>query len=145
MTERQRSSGRLDGGRDREDWAGRDDSRGGSGDEEEDLEKKFLCFVPIRTVATVLQPRKGVRLIRIKSLRTMGSPGINARSDRDLDHDDFDKEREEDEQTTPIMQLSFEFQITTNGIMRMITRLESQTLKVLSLSPKKTVAVKSWR
>jgi len=110
--------------------------RGGGGtegdeDDEEDLEEKFLCRVPVRTIATVLRPRKGVRSLRIKSLGTMtGLPSAttttrqrDSRTQSSIDTNDDDEYNEEEENQTPIMQLSFEFQVTANGIMRIIHKV----------------------
>jgi len=127
---------------------------GTEGDNDEDLEEKFLCRVPVRTIATVLRPRKGVRSLRIKSLGTMtGLPNItttrtvdangsmrrqrDCRTQSSIDTNDDDKYEEDEENQTPIMQLSFEFQVTANGIMRIIHKVGVTDAKgVIAVSSK---------
>jgi len=178
-TQRRRTEGRSHDGRDEQGKVmGEGDNDDGYEDDnhdEDELEEKFLCRVPIRTIATVLRPRKGVRSLRIKSLGTAGfnattssttrtdhidghgdiRPGRRGRApvhtnDNDNDNDnnnnnnnnnnndDYEEQQEEDQdQTTPIMQLSFEFQVTANGIMRIIHKVGVTDAKgVVAISSK---------
>ena len=74
--------------------------------EDEDLVEKYLCRVPIRAVASILRPRKGINSLRIKSV---GEKIIQEDQDEDSDGS--------------LQQLSFEFHSTLNGIMKIIYKV----------------------
>ena len=92
----------------------REDSNGTAGrrrkrdktQSQDDDDEKYLCRVLIRTVAAILRSRKGLQSVRIRSL---GSTSMSQDDDDDENHDEGNDLR---------MQLSFEFRIQSEGIMR---------------------------
>jgi len=141
-----------------EEGAGKDDHEDNvnKGDEEDDDEdelladEKYLCKVPIKAISTILRPRKGVTSLRIRSTystpanRTAhhhnGHDNRNHTNNQDDDDDDsmsFDEDSDSDEEMGSQMQLSFEYQIQSNGIMRILHKVGvSNAEGIIAIAPK---------
>ena len=100
-------------------------------DEEEEetaanKDEKYFCKIPIRNIVPILRPRKGTLSLRIKSVSTTASifemSSRNHHHDNENISDDSDNE-EEEEEIGSRMQLSFEYQIQTDGIMRVMHKV----------------------
>lgn len=106
---------------------------------DEDNDEKYLCKVPIKTIASILRPRKGVTSLRIRSSTTNPSSNTNRPSqqndDVDMDHDlDYNEEDEIGSQ----MQLSFEYNLQHDGIMRILHKVGvSNAEGIIALAPKR--------
>ena len=89
-------------------------------------DEKYLCRVLIRTVSSILRSRKGLQSLRIRSLGSNIHTNDNANAnDNDDNNSDNDNESNSDNDNDDNsnkhdfrMQLSFEFRIQSEGIMR---------------------------
>ena len=101
-------------------------------DDEDGMAEKFTCRVPIRTVASILKSRKGVSSLRIKSVGTQLSNSndnnsnneneerVNATQDSDMMMTD---NNEDLDQYGPQLQLAFEFNVSSSGVLRIIHKV----------------------
>ena len=113
----------------------------GAGDDDESADEKYLCKVPIRTIAAILRPRKGVTSLRIRS--TFSSPTNRTCTAHNNNHDDDDTtdsmsfDEDDDEEMGSQMQLSFEYQIQSDGIMRVLHKVGvSNADGIIAIAPK---------
>lgn len=83
-----------------------------------DNDEKYVSKVPIKTIATVLRSRKGVTSLRIRSTTSIPIPA----SDSNATPNQLGEESDHDELGAQ-MQLSFEYSIQTNGIMRVVHKV----------------------
>ena len=110
-----------------------DNDSNGNNDENDSVveegDEKYLCKVPIKTIASILRPRKGVTSLRIHS--SQSPPTVTNRSQEDED-DNYD-----DEEIGSHMQLSFEYNIQSDGIMRILHKVGvSNAEGIVALAPK---------
>ena len=81
---------------------------------------KYVSKVPIKTIAAVLRSRKGVSSLRIQSTTSIPAPTTTT-------NDNGDDIQQENEVLGAQMQLSFEYSIQTNGIMRVVHKINVST------------------
>jgi len=77
-------------------------------DDDDDDDDKYLCRVLLKTVASVLKPRRGVDTLRLRSVEDRSSGSRN-------DNDD-DVRGSGDQQESSIMRLVFEFRCEPGGL-----------------------------
>ena len=109
-----------------------DDDDDGDDDDDDDDEEKYLCRVFIKTVASVLRSRRGVQSLRIRSLGSQFEGGRNNNMNGNADgganttgiansNEDNNGGSDDDDDADnggAKMQLSFEFRIQSEGVMR---------------------------
>lgn len=111
----------------------------------EDLDEKYLCRVPIRTVAAILHSRKGLQSLRIRSIgshsanshaNTNANTNINAHNRTTSSQDEMSNGDDDDE--SPRMQLSFEFRIQSSGIMKITHKISVSNAESVIASASRT-------
>jgi len=109
------------------------------GDEDELEDEKYLCRVPIRTVAAILHSRKGLQSLRIRSIGSSSSLDDNDDSNGIYSSSDHHEQTSDDgESSSPRMQLSFEFRIQSHGIMRITHKISVSNAESVIASASRT-------
>jgi len=122
-----------------------DNNENNESDNDDDNDEKYLCKVPIKTVATILRSRKGLLSLRIRSVTSSSSSSSNKHNQHhrdDVDNDynmdiENDNDDDDDDEIGSQMQLSFEYQIQSNGIMHITHKVNlSNADGIIALAPK---------
>lgn len=103
-------------------------------DEEDFGDEKYLCRVPIRTVAAILHSRKGLQSLRIRSIGSRSSLDEN---DNGV-YSSSDEAGDGEVESSPRMQLSFEFRIQSHGIMRITHKISVSNAESVIASASRT-------
>jgi len=121
-----------------------DDNDDDNDDLEDDADEKYLCRVPIRTVAAILHSRKGLQSLRIRSIGSHHSASantnVNANNGTTSSQDEMSNgdDDNDDEEESPRMQLSFEFRIQSSGIMRITHKISVSNAESVIASASRT-------
>jgi len=123
-----------------------DNNENNESDNDDDNDEKYLCKVPIKTVATILRSRKGLLSLRIRSVTSSSSSSSSNKHNQhhrdDVDNDynmdiENDNDDDDDDEIGSQMQLSFEYQIQSNGIMHITHKVNlSNADGIIALAPK---------
>ena len=134
---RNRQSSRSSRGNNNDSDDGEDNENDNDQDNVDD-DEKYLCKVPIKTIGSILRPRKGVTSLRIRSHNSVKNKQLRGRRSSMNDDQDYDdNECNEEEEFGSHMQLSFEYQIQSDGIMRVVHKVGvSSADGIIAIAPK---------